>query len=107
MPLIDALAQHSIDHASPRPVASTLAETEKKGDRYHAMNVRPYEVFGVGSADAPPRIGVLSMTGPGLEDNFKGEKLMRFRNNKTIVLPQIFDAFIKEKVDLAMLLHHE
>ena len=46
MPLIDALAQHSIDHATPRPLASSLAETEKKGDKYHAMNVRPYEVFG-------------------------------------------------------------
>jgi hypothetical protein len=106
MPLVDALAQYSINNAQPRPLNATLDEISKKGDRYYDLNVRPYEVFG-GGKDASPRVGVVSMTGPGLEDSFKADKLMKFRNNRTTVLPKIFAAFIKEKVDVAMLLHHE
>jgi Cytochrome c554 and c-prime len=107
MPLVDALAQHSINNPRPRPLNSTLDEIKKKGDRYYNLNVRPYEIFGVGPNDASPRVGVASLTGPDLEDSFKADKLMKFRNNKATVLPEVFSAFAKEKVDLAMLLHHE
>lgn len=107
MPLIDALAQHSIDNARPRPLASTLDEIDKAGDKYFDLNVRAYEIFGAGANDGPPRVGVASLTGPDLEDSFKAQKLMKFRNNKDTVLPEIFKAFSDGKVDLAMLLHHE
>jgi Cytochrome c554 and c-prime len=107
MPLIDALSQYSIENARPRPLASTLDEIDKAKDKYFDLNVRPYEIFGVGANDAPPRVGVASLTGPDLEDSFKVQKLMKFRNNKNTVLPQIFKAFSDGKVDMAMLLHHE
>jgi hypothetical protein len=104
MPLIDALAQHSINDANPRPLASTLAGTERKKELYYEVNVRPYEIVG---GDKLPKIGVLSLTGPGLEDLLKADKDLKFQNNKTVVLPKIHNAFIKEKVELAFLLHHE
>jgi hypothetical protein len=101
MPLTDALVAYSGNNPSPRPVASSL----KKTDLYHALNVRPYAVLDSGAGT--PRLGVLSMTGPNLEDHFKGDRDMQFLNNKDDVLPKIAKAFAAEKVELAILLHHD
>jgi 2',3'-cyclic-nucleotide 2'-phosphodiesterase (5'-nucleotidase family) len=105
MPLTDALVQFSAENANPRPLASSLAGTWKKGELYHDLNVRPFEI--VGGENGAPRVGVLSMTGPNLEDFFKGNPAMSFLNNKSAVLPRVFKEFAERKVDLAMLMHHD
>jgi hypothetical protein len=103
MPLTDALAQYSLDHPSPRPVSSTLMDTEKKNDRFYEMNVRPYEII-----PGPHRVGVLSLTGPDLQKligNQPGNP--QFFDNGNVVLPKVTNAFAKEKVEFVILMHHE
>ena len=106
MPLFKALAQHSIDSPVPRPICSTLDENDRKNN-FQALNVRPYEVFGAGPAGTP-RVGVLSMIGPALENELKNaDPTLKFVNNLQNVLPKTYQAFARDKVEMAMLLHHE
>jgi hypothetical protein len=104
MPLAEALIQYSAEHAQPRPIASSL-DIENKGRAFADLNVRPYEIFG-GTSGAP-RIGVLTLTGPDLADSFRSDRSMKFLNNSMQVLPRVQEAFAKQKVDMAILMHHE
>jgi hypothetical protein len=64
MPLTRALAQYSSEDPYPRPVASSIAGTDKKDEIYYELNVRPYEI--VGGTGSVPKVGVVSLTGPDL-----------------------------------------
>ncbi len=105
MPLVEFLSQHSVNNPSPRPIASTLEGPDNPGNLLHKLNARPYEIFG--GDNGVPRIGVLSLTGPDLETLIAKQTDLKFRNNKTQVLPQAMQAFVAQKVDAAVLLHHE
>jgi len=103
MGLVDFLGIHSLNNPKPRPIASTL-------DGAKDFEVHSDEMLS-GKAKSPPRIGVLSLTGPDLEValNNNGDKDLKFLNNQAVVLPGIQKAFAgaKPKIDLAILLYHE
>jgi hypothetical protein len=103
MPLVNALSQYSINKATPRPINATLADTWQKGTFLHSDgNARPFEIL-----PGSPRVGVVSFVGPDLEDAITLHKMgLKFVNNKN-VLPKLFKEFADQKVDMAMLLHHE
>jgi hypothetical protein len=102
MGLVRFLGIHSLNNP-PRPVASTLGGAKQFG--VHA------EVIVHGDQKAGPRIGVLSLTGPDLEDalNKNNDKDLKFLNNQGAVLPGIQKslASAKPKVDLAVMFYHE
>lgn len=110
MPLTDALSLYSLQQqvAQPRPVVSSLKlkRADKAAEEYYDLGARPYEVFGAGAPEAP-RVGVLSLTGPDLADSFLGNKAKEFLNNSRDVMPKVQEAFAREKVEMAVLLHHE
>jgi nitrate reductase cytochrome c-type subunit len=58
MPLIDALAEYSIQDPLPRPLAANLHKTEK-GEMFYALNVRPGDVFAAGHKNNLFTLGVL------------------------------------------------
>jgi hypothetical protein len=106
MPLTEALIRYSADNPNPRPLASSLDKLERKGEPYFDLNVRRYETFG-GAPAGVPRVGVLSLTGPDLAEMFRQDKSLHFLNNSVDVMPKVQQAFAREKVDIAMLLHHD
>ena len=89
MPLFKALAQYSIENPRPRPLNATLDEIEKKGHAITTSMSGPTKCSAWAARTRRLRVGVLSMTGPDLEDSFKADKSMKFRNNRFVVLPKI------------------
>jgi hypothetical protein len=105
MPLAEALIQYSADHAPPWPLVSSLDKLERKGQPFFDLNARRYATFG--GVSGVPRVGVLSLTGPDLADSFRGDRNMEFLNNSIRVMPAVQDEFARQKVDMAILMHHE
>ncbi|MCI0683696.1 MAG: hypothetical protein L0Y71_16440 [Gemmataceae bacterium] len=66
-PLMNALAQYSLNNERPRPVAADLADAHPDGP-FHAMNARPYEIMDVKGL---PKIGVVGMIGKTVQELFK------------------------------------
>jgi hypothetical protein len=96
-PLGEALAQTwEKNRPFPRPVSLTI-----KDPALDQLNLRPYEVVALGNK--APKLGVISMIGPDMRNQFKQEK---FGNNGE-ELPKALNTFAKEGVEITMLLHHE
>src|SRR5207302_1018665 len=56
-PLTELLANYSLNHPQPRPLAVNLAEAAGPKEIYHQLNARPWEII----ADTKLRLGVVSL----------------------------------------------
>ncbi|MBM3993181.1 MAG: hypothetical protein FJ303_03350 [Planctomycetes bacterium] len=100
LPLGNGLAQiWDKNKPHPRPISLSLDQTGP-GQLYHGLNVRGYEIIDT----TMPKIGVISMLGPDLRDEFKAQE--KFRNNVE-ALPEALKEFAKAGVEVGIILHHE
>jgi hypothetical protein len=104
MPLTDALAQHSINVAQPRPVATNLAETDKT-ELFYQLNVRKGEIIKAGGVTA----GVLGVTGDEIAKTVMAslppnEKDIKFLD-KDRSLSSALAVLAARKVDLGILFY--
>jgi hypothetical protein len=82
----------------PRPLSISLAEAAP-GGAFFQLNVRPYEII-----ESTPKIGVISLMGPDLRDEVKGQE--KFTNNLA-ELPKALKALADNGVEFGVILHHE
>ncbi len=104
MPLIDALANYSIDNPEPRPVAVNLAKTEK-GELFYDLNVRQGEIFQAGRV----KVGIVGAIGAITAEKVEAalppnQTDIKFLNNVGI-LPRALDGLGKRQVDACILLY--
>jgi Cytochrome c554 and c-prime len=85
-------------HPFPRPLSTSLAGTAP-GEKYHGLNVRPYEII-----ETNPKIGVINLMGPELCDEL--EKVVKFLPNGK-ALTDALKAFADAGVKVGVILHHE
>ncbi len=103
MPLIDALAEYSVNDAQPRPVAANLAGTTT-GELFHALNVHQGEIFQASRF----KLGVIGVIGDGaakgiLEGLPPKQTEVKFIE-KEKVLPHTLEVLTKQKVDISIML---
>ena len=85
MPLIDALANYSIDNPKPRPVAVNLAKTDK-GELFHDLNVRKGDIFEAGIFKVGVFGSIGSLTAEKIEEALgPQEKDIKFLKNMDIL----------------------
>ena len=104
MPLIDALANYSIDNPEPRPLAVNLSKTEK-GELFYDLNVRQGEIFQAGRVKVGIVGAIGSITAEKVEAALPPNQTdIKFLNNVGI-LPRALDGLGKRKVDACILLY--
>jgi hypothetical protein len=104
MPLHDALAEFSVDHEKPRPVALNLANIEKKEQVFFDLNARQYEIV-----NTKPSVGVIGLVGNHVAERVvkklpSNEKEIRFTDNGKLLGPAL-QVLAQQKVDFAIVLY--
>lgn len=100
MPLTELLANYSLNHPNPRPLAVNLADAVDPKQIYHQLNARPWEII----ADFKPRLGVLSVIGYDLKDSLgKTEKFLP----TGVALHDALQDFAAGQVELGVVMYHE
>jgi hypothetical protein len=104
MPLIDALANYSIDNPEPKPLAVNLAKTEK-GELFYDLNVRQGEVFQTGRLKVGVVGAIGSVTAQKVEAALPPKQTdIKFLNNVEI-LPRALAGLGERNVDACILLY--